>query len=93
MNDVTPAIEDLKLKRQLFHSEDDLKFAFSLSLKNTFPDYDIRLEKPEKIIMENRNNEKVVVRAPIDINLIKDGIHFPIELKYKTKLLDTIHNN
>lgn len=88
-------IEKLKKERELFHSEDDLKFAISFIIKELFPDFQIRLEKPQAIEMKNRNGRTSIARAPIDIVMVneKTNEQIPIELKYKTKELQTENKN
>jgi len=89
------AIDKLRKERELFHSEDDLKFAISFILKEIFPDFQIRLEKPQTLEMINRNDKTSIARAPIDIVMVNDknGELIPIELKYKTKELQTENNS
>ena len=86
------AIDSLKDKRPIFHSEDDFKFAFSEVLSQQLGNnYGIRLEIPQEIEMIKRNKSPKIARAPIDIIIIdkKENIRYPIELKYKTKKLET----
>lgn len=85
LNFLEGAIKILKNKRQLFHSEDDLKLALSLVIKEQNPEYEIRLEKPASITIPDIWNNKHITRAPIDI-VVRDnnGAIIPIELKYKT---------
>jgi hypothetical protein len=80
------SIIDLQKQRPIFHSEDDLKLALALKIKENNPDFEIRLERPVELEMIYRNGEKIIVRAPIDIIVIDtNGNTYPIELKYKTK--------
>ena len=91
---IKQAIKSLQNKRKIFHSEDDLKFALSQELQKLFPPFHIRLERPVEIEMRTRGEGIKIVRAPIDILLIdKNGRHFPIELKYKTKLFKATHDD
>jgi hypothetical protein len=83
----------LKNQRMIFHSEDDLKLALAITIKENNPDFHIRLERPVDIEMIDRNNKKSIVRAPIDILVIdSNGYTIPIELKYKTKKTNIEHN-
>lgn len=82
---IKQAIENLKEKRNLFHSEDDFKLALALEINKLFPKMELRLEKPEEITMINYNDEEIIKRAPMDLLLIdENGNKTPIELKYKT---------
>ena len=65
MNKINDAINTLKGKRAIFHSEDDLKFAFAFELAKSFPN--IRLEKPEEMIMETRDGKSKKIKASIDM--------------------------
>jgi hypothetical protein len=79
-------IRELRNERLVFHSEDDLKLSMGLIINRLYPTFRIRLERPVEIDMIDRNGNKSVVRAPIDIVLIDDNDkEIPIELKYKTK--------
>ena len=82
-------IQKMSKKRELFHSEDDLKFALSIAIKEKFSEFKIRLEKPESINMIYRNDSTSIKRTPYDIVLINKNELIPIELKYKTKFLQT----
>ena len=94
MNFLPDAINHLQTKRSLFHSEDDLKLALAFLIQELNPNWDVRLERPLKINMLTRNNEKIIARAPIDIVVTDDfGKVFPIELKYKTKKTQVIDEN
>lgn len=91
-NFIQTAIHDLKNERSIFHSEDDLKLALALKIKEQNPQFKIRLEKPFSIEMvepvESKKEHKV--NASVDILVYTEqGVPVPIELKYKTKKLDT----
>jgi len=86
-------IQKLSEKRKLFHSEDDLKFALSVTIKEKFPDFQIRLEKPESIEMIYRNDSTSFKRTTFDLILINKNELIPIELKYKTQFLQTQVND
>ncbi len=93
--EVLKTIEVLKNKRPIFHSEDDFKFAFSKILSEKLGNnFDIRLERPQEIEMIKRDNNRKIARAPIDIVIIDriNNILYPIELKYKTKKFETLHD-
>lgn len=81
------AIQKLKNEREIFHSEDDLKFELALKIRDVNSDFKIRLERPNDIKMEMVNGKIEQVRAPIDIIVINGDKTIPIELKYKTKKL------
>ncbi|GAA4239872.1 hypothetical protein [Winogradskyella damuponensis] len=87
------SISKLKKERGIFHSEDDLKLSLGFIIKELYPELEIRLEKPININMTDIYGNKSIVRAPIDIIVYdKNGKTIPIELKYKTKKLETEFN-
>lgn len=89
MIDFEKTILNLREKRKIFHSEDDLKFSLAFEMKKLFPEIEIRLEKPIEIKMLDVNKKESVSRVPIDIIIHnKNGESIPIELKYKTKKLE-----
>ena len=93
MNFIDNSISKLNEKRKIFHSEDDLKLSLGITIKELFPEFEIRLEKPTIINMIDVNGKESTVRAPIDIIVYdKNGESVPIELKYKTKKLDSEQN-
>jgi len=80
---ITDAIETLKLKQKIFHSEADFQFSLAWELQKILPDAKIRLEYCPQF-------------APymhIDIYVIDDDGTYPIELKYKSKYIKTIVDN
>lgn len=82
------AIQRLKDKRPIFHSEDDLKFALACEIKDFNENLQVRLERPTDIKLEKINGEnKSTDRASFDIIVIVGDKTIPIELKYKTKEL------
>jgi len=86
MIDIASLIELLKVKRKVFHSEDDLKLSFGMEILSNYTDCQVRLERPINIEMIDWNNFTLTARAPIDVVIIeKSGNLIPIELKYKTK--------
>ena len=102
-NDVTSCIEsaisELQTKRPIFHSEADFQLALACELKEVFKkanvNYEVRLEKPEKLVMEYHKNAvsqpkaTKATNASFDIVIVDDKDNlYPIELKYKTKKLD-----
>jgi len=93
---IRKSLELLKIDRPIYHSEDDFKFSFSKVLQEELgKNYTIRLERPEEILMLKRDGTTKVARAPIDIVVINKitSEFYPIELKYKTKKYETIHQN
>ncbi len=89
-------IENLKASRNIFHSEDDLKFEMSIIIKELYPKLRIRLERPTPIQMVTKSTlERNITRAPIDIVVIdtESKIIYPIEIKYKTKLAKILNND
>jgi hypothetical protein len=87
MFDLEEILKDLKEKRKVFHSEDDLKFSLGYLIKRSFSSFEIRLEKPVELNFESRSTkEPIKRRAPIDIVVITDdNRQIPIEIKYKTR--------
>lgn len=84
------SILKLQEKRKIFHSEDDLKLSLAIIIKELFPEFEIRLEKPIEIGIIDIYGKSSIVRAPIGIVIYDiDGKSVPIELKYKTKKLIT----
>lgn len=91
---VEDLISKLQSSRKIFHSEDDFKLSFGLTIKELYPDSQIRLERPVEINMIDRNKKKSPARAPIDVVIIESNGHvIPIELKYKTKKTELLHNS
>ncbi|WP_313367696.1 hypothetical protein [Sphingobacterium mizutaii] len=85
-------IDKLKQIRPVFHSEDDLKLAMAWLIKELYPSYAIRLERPIRINMEGKYSKIIKARAPIDIVVIDtgSGVIYPIEIKYKTTKVDLV---
>lgn len=87
-------IEELREKRPVFHSEDDVKFSLAYLIKKHNEALEIRLEKPFDLELPMRWKEFKQkgyhhkgfkkVKAPIDIVVRKEGKEIPIEIKYKT---------
>jgi hypothetical protein len=70
-----------------------LKLSLGFIIKELYPEFEIRLEKPTNINMIDVEDNKSIVRAPIDIIVYDtNGKSIPIELKYKTKKLETEFN-
>lgn len=91
MNFFEKSIIELQNSRPIFHSEDDLKLALAFNIKENNPEFEIRLERPVPLEMIDRNGQKIIVRAPIDIVVIDgNGGVYPIELKYKTKKVNIV---
>lgn len=79
-------INELKEKRKVFHSEDDLKLAIAMEIYKLHPGYNLRLERPTELSFEKMDGTEIKKRAPIDIVVIDlDKKSIPIEIKYKTK--------
>lgn len=77
-------IENLKTRRIIFHSEDDLKFELAMEIKNQYPNAEVRLEKPYGISMD----EELEKRIYYDLYFKIDDTEYVIELKYKTTSID-----
>lgn len=69
------AIDSIKEKRKVFHSEADFQFALAWEIKRLYPEVDVRLEYAYKV------DDKIY---HIDILVMIEGKFIPIELKYKT---------
>ena len=83
--DIIPIISSLRVKRPIFHSEEDFQFALAWEIKQAIPDSQVRLEVPFEIDGE---------RKSVDVVVINNGYYYPIELKYKQdELKDVIYNN
>ncbi|MGN5954145.1 hypothetical protein ACP6L2_05980 [Sphingobacterium lactis] len=90
-------INKLQEKRGVFHSEDDLKLEMALVIKELYPGFNVRLERPIIIQMHSVDGKIIDVRAPIDIVVLDNELKkvFPIEIKYKTKralITDNLEN-
>lgn len=81
MIDIVKVLESLAIKRPLFHSEADFQHALAWEIHQQLPDHSIRLElKPPHI------ND----RFYIDLWVAnKESAFVAIELKYKTRKLET----
>ena len=80
---IIAAIEALKIKQKIFHSEADFQFSLAWELQKILPDAKVRLEYCPPFAQEMH----------IDIYVIdNEGTH-PIELKYKSKPIETVINN
>src|SRR5690606_25860400 len=88
-------IDQLKQKRPVFHSEDDLKLAMAWLIKELYPSYKIRLERPIAIGMKINSSDDLIARAPIDIVVIdkESRVIYPIEIKYKTTKVDLVEGD
>ncbi|WP_034601044.1 hypothetical protein [Clostridiisalibacter paucivorans] len=69
------AIDSIKEKRKVFHSEADFQFALAWEIKKLYTEVDVRLEYAYNI------HDKIY---HIDILVMLEGKFIPIELKYKT---------
>lgn len=77
------AIETLKIKQKIFHSEADFQFSLAWELQKLLPYAKIRLEYCPPFAREMH----------IDIYVIDEDGTYPIELKYKSKTIETISDN
>lgn len=78
--DINVIMEALRMKRIVFHSEADFQFALAWEIQLHYPDASIRLEYPPP-------NDPAKY---IDILVWLDNDVYPIELKYKTRLLNAV---
>ena len=78
---ITEALDFLRVKRKLFSSEADFQFALAWTIKELFPQVDVRLEW---IPVDYDPNMYV------DIVVFEGDTIIPIELKYKTKKTDKV---
>ena len=83
MDDV---MNKLSEKRPIFHSEADFQHSLAWEIHELRPDLNIRLEKREEI-----KGEPLYLDIFI-FNNDKDEV-YALELKYKTKRIDVIHND
>lgn len=81
--DIQTAINNLKQKHKIFHSEADFQFSMAWELQQILPDAKVRLEYCPPFAREMH----------IDIYVIDENRTYPIELKYKTKTIETIVDN
>ena len=80
---IESALEQLKKKHRIFHSEADFQFSLAWELQKILPTAKIRLEYCPSFAREMH----------IDIYVIdEDGSH-PIELKYKSRGIEMIDEN
>lgn len=80
---IESALEQLKKKHRIFHSEADFQFSLAWELQKILPTAKIRLEYCPSFAREMH----------IDIYVIdEDGSH-PIELKYKSRDIELIDDN
>lgn len=56
-------IDQLKQKRPVFQSEDDLKLAMAWLIKELYPSYEIRLERPIEIGMKINGSDELIARV------------------------------
>ena len=78
-NHVEIAINNLKGSHKIFHSEADFQFSLAWELQKILPDAKIRLEYCPSFDKDMH----------IDIYVLDEGHSYPIELKYKTKEVET----
>ena len=84
MIEMTCVLNELSEKRPAFHSEADFQHALAWGIHKNYPDLSIRLEKRSIL-----NGKEIY----FDILAFNDSKIVAIELKYKTKNLDTIATN
>lgn len=77
VTDIKKAIETLKSKQKVFHSEADFQFSLAWELQKILPNAKIRLEYCPIFDKDMH----------IDIYIIDGEKSYPIELKYKTRKL------
>lgn len=77
--DIHRTLLDLAIKRPLFHSEDDFKFALAWSIQRQHPSWKIRLEWP--FVSPDDNGSKT---RYVDLRVKSDKGVDLIELKYPT---------
>jgi hypothetical protein len=83
MFDISNFMDELAVRRPLFHSEADMQHAFAWHLHEHFPQARIRLEYP--VILDSW--------IYLDIWLDMEDESLAVELKYKTALLDVQHGD
>jgi len=81
--DIELAIQSLQRKQKIFHSEADFQFSLAWELQQILPQAKIRLEYCPPFAREMH----------IDIYVIDEDGTYPIELKYKSKTIETIVEN
>lgn len=84
MIEITDVLNELRRKRPVFHSEADFQHALAWRIHEKHPDLNIRLEK--RMILEGEKNY-------FDVFAFKDNKIVVVEVKYKTKNLDTVVNH
>ena len=84
MIEITDVLNELSKKRPVFHSEADFQHALAWTIHEKYSGLNIRLEK--RVIL---NSEEIYS----DVFAFNDSKTVAIEVKYKTKNLDTTVNN
>ena len=79
---VPAVLAELANQRPLFHSEADFQHAIAWEIHKRLPRASVRLERPVEV--SHRNN-----RIYVDIWIEQDGHVLAIELKYKTRALQS----
>ena len=80
---IESALEQLKKKHRIFHSEADFQFSLAWELQKILPTAKIRLEYCPSFAREMH----------IDIYVIDEEGSHPIELKYKSRGIELIDDN
>lgn len=78
---ITDLMKDLAEIRPLFHSEADFKHALAMCIESAIPECSVRLEYRPPLAKS----------MYLDLWLVRLGI--AIELKYRTRKLNLVHNN
>lgn len=81
--DINFVLEQLLSEKRIYVSEADFQFAFAWKIKELYPDATVRLEYIPWLFDVNMH---------IDIVVFDQGRMIPIELKYKTKLINITIN-
>ncbi|WP_409345981.1 hypothetical protein [Paenibacillus sp. MBLB4367] len=82
--DLESLLASLTSKRPVFHSEADFQHALAWEIQQQYPDASVRLEyRPAK----------VKARIYMDIWVVLGDKKMAIELKYKTKAVETVHQD
>lgn len=92
--EIEKILDELSKERDVFNSEADFQFSLAWKIKEYYEEkYKEKYQNNYK--EEFKKNFKVKLeytiivkdkRKRVDIMVIKDGVKFPIELKYKTKI-------
>jgi hypothetical protein len=81
MIDLPNTLEELAMRRPIFHSEADFQHALAWLLHGRLPSAEIRLEVPVKPLGD---------ASHVDLLAVHEGVPHAIELKYKTRDLTRV---